>query len=76
MSSVIACFLDQFGSYTEKGFFFYRSHLCDVCGRCVKVFTEIKELKTVLNFLYAVFYKSYASQFYQIVSNLISIRLF
>ena len=46
MSSVLACFLGQFGCYTKQGF--CRNILCYVCGRCVKDFYgNKKKLKTV-----------------------------
>ena len=43
-------------------------------GGELKIFTEIKELKTVFNLLYAVSYKC-ASKIWQLVCKLISIRL-
>ena len=55
MSSVIACFLGQFGCYNTLHIF-CRSLLCDVCRGCVKdYFTEIKELRTVFNFFVCFF---------------------
>ena len=40
-----------------------------------QIVTEVKELKTVLTFLYFVSYKSNASNLWQLVCKLISVRL-
>ena len=49
MSSVLACFLGQFGCYTKQ--VFCRSILCYVCGSCVKDFYKIKKkIMAVFNF--------------------------
>ena len=75
MDQICHYFLHAFSVNSGVILFFCRSILCYVFEKCVKVLTEVKNLKTVFNvFIFGVL-KSDVSKFWQLVCKLMSIRL-